>query len=170
VAGRFVVVRDGDDGYRFRIEAEDGQLMATSEPYTSKSSALKGVEAIKRNAADAQVDDQWAMTRPPRPRPASPPRRLAVVAKQGVGSDSVASAAAGRPEETIAAYGPAGGWVAPDWLGYGEAGSTVSTVLGPIGSRGYGELDRPPSCVRMGCPWPRQLVRERRCRSEAFPS
>jgi uncharacterized protein len=53
VAGRFVVVRDGDDGYRFRIEAEDGQLMATSEPYTSKSSALKGVEAIKRNAADA---------------------------------------------------------------------------------------------------------------------
>ena len=42
MAGRFVVVRDGDDGYRFRIEAEDGQLMATSEPYTSKSSALKG--------------------------------------------------------------------------------------------------------------------------------
>jgi uncharacterized protein YegP (UPF0339 family) len=49
---------DGDDGYRFRIEAEDGQLMATSEPYTSKSSALKGVEAIKCNAADARVDDQ----------------------------------------------------------------------------------------------------------------
>ena len=43
VAGRFVVVRDGDEEYRFRIEAEDGQLMATSEPYTSKSSALKGV-------------------------------------------------------------------------------------------------------------------------------
>ena len=62
--GRFLVVRDGDDGYRFRIEAEDGQLMATSEPYTSKSSTLKGVEAIKRNAADAQVDDQA-----PRPRP-----------------------------------------------------------------------------------------------------
>jgi uncharacterized protein YegP (UPF0339 family) len=32
-----VVVRDGDDGYRFRIEAEDGQLIAISEPYTSKS-------------------------------------------------------------------------------------------------------------------------------------
>jgi hypothetical protein len=32
--------------------------MATSEPSTSKSSALNGVEAIKRNAADAQIDDQ----------------------------------------------------------------------------------------------------------------
>ena len=30
----------------------------------------------------------------------------------------------------------------------------MSTVLGPIGLRGYGELDRPPSCVRMGCPGP----------------
>ena len=49
---------DGDEGYRFRIEADDGQLMATSEPYTSKSSALKGVEAIKRNAAVAQIDDE----------------------------------------------------------------------------------------------------------------
>jgi uncharacterized protein YegP (UPF0339 family) len=73
VAGRFVVVRDDDDGYRFRIEAEDGQLMATSEPSTSKSSALKGVEAIKRNAADAQIDDSRATTRPPRPHPAWPP-------------------------------------------------------------------------------------------------
>jgi uncharacterized protein YegP (UPF0339 family) len=58
VAGRFVVMGDGDEGYRFRIEAEDGQLMATSEPYTTKSSALKGVEAIKRNAAVAQIDDE----------------------------------------------------------------------------------------------------------------
>ena len=68
MAGRFVVVRDGDDGYRFRIEAEDGQLMATS-----KSSALKGVEAIKRNAAHhAQVDDQSGDDQAPRPRPGWP--------------------------------------------------------------------------------------------------
>jgi len=58
VAGRFAVMGDGDEGYRFRIEAADGQLIATSEPYTSKSSALKGVEAIKRNAAVAQIDDE----------------------------------------------------------------------------------------------------------------
>jgi uncharacterized protein YegP (UPF0339 family) len=74
VAGRFLVVRDGDDGYRFRIEAEDGQLMATSEPYTPKSSALKGVEAIKRNAAHAQVDDQSGDDQAPTatPRVATP--------------------------------------------------------------------------------------------------
>ena len=73
MAGRFVVVRDGDDGYRFRIEAEDGQLMATSEPYTSKSSALKGVEAIKRNAAVAQIDDQSGDDQDP----TAPPRTAA---------------------------------------------------------------------------------------------
>jgi uncharacterized protein YegP (UPF0339 family) len=74
VAGRFVVVRDGDEEYRFRIEAEDGQLMATSEPYASKSSALKGVEAIKRNAAEAQVDDQSGDDQAPTatPRVATP--------------------------------------------------------------------------------------------------
>ena len=72
MAGRFVVVRDGDDGYRFRVEAEDGQLMATSEPYTSKSSALKGVEAIKRNAADAQVDDQSPTATPRVATPQTP--------------------------------------------------------------------------------------------------
>jgi uncharacterized protein YegP (UPF0339 family) len=73
-SGGTVRGRDGDDGYRFRIEAEDGQLMATSEPYTSKSSARKGVEAIKRNAADAQVDDQSGDDQAPTatPRVATP--------------------------------------------------------------------------------------------------
>jgi uncharacterized protein len=79
VAGRFVVVRDGEAGYRFRIEAEDGQLMATSEPYTSKRSALKGVEAIKGNAADAQVDDQSGDEQAPRPHPAWPPQTPSLV-------------------------------------------------------------------------------------------
>jgi uncharacterized protein len=74
VGGQFLVIRDGDEEYRFRIEAEDGQLIATSEPYTSKSSALKGVEAIKRNAADAQVDDEAGDDQAPTatPRVATP--------------------------------------------------------------------------------------------------
>jgi uncharacterized protein YegP (UPF0339 family) len=74
VAGRFLVVRDDDDGYCFRIEAADGQLMAACEPSTSKSSALKGVEAIKRNAADAQVDNQSGDDQAPTaaPRVATP--------------------------------------------------------------------------------------------------
>ena len=48
--------------------------MATSEPSTSKSSALKGVEAIKRNAADAQVADQSGDDQAPTatPRVATP--------------------------------------------------------------------------------------------------
>lgn len=80
MAGRFVVMGDGDERYRFRIEADDGQLMATSEPYTSKSSALKAVEAIKRNAAVAQIDDESGddqdATATPR---AATPGRLALI-------------------------------------------------------------------------------------------
>jgi uncharacterized protein YegP (UPF0339 family) len=70
VAGRFVVVRDGDDGYRFRVEAEDGQLMATSEPYTSKSSAFKGWRQSSATPPTPRSTTSQAMTRPPLPRPA----------------------------------------------------------------------------------------------------
>ncbi len=48
--------------------------MAASEPYTSKSSAMKGVEAIKRNAAEAQVEDESGNHQAPTatPRMATP--------------------------------------------------------------------------------------------------
>jgi uncharacterized protein YegP (UPF0339 family) len=38
--------------------AGSGQIIATSESYERKSSALKGIESVKKNAPDAQVDDQ----------------------------------------------------------------------------------------------------------------
>jgi uncharacterized protein YegP (UPF0339 family) len=39
-------------------EAHDGQVIATSEVYESKASAVKGIESVKRNAPNAEVDDQ----------------------------------------------------------------------------------------------------------------
>jgi uncharacterized protein len=33
-------------------------LIATSESYESKASALNGIKSVKRNAPDAEVDDQ----------------------------------------------------------------------------------------------------------------
>ena len=78
MTGRLVVVRDSDDGDRFRIEAEDGQLMTTSEPYTSKSSALK------RGAGNQEQRRPHPDRRPVKRRPAPHdhipprhPRRLA---------------------------------------------------------------------------------------------
>jgi uncharacterized protein YegP (UPF0339 family) len=33
-------------------------VIATSEAYESKASAVNGIESVKRNAADAAIDDQ----------------------------------------------------------------------------------------------------------------
>ena len=44
--------------YRFRLKAGNGEIIAAGEAYDTKAAALNGVESVKRNAADATVDDQ----------------------------------------------------------------------------------------------------------------
>ncbi|EGR2797621.1 DUF1508 domain-containing protein [Vibrio navarrensis] len=39
--------------YYFVLIAENGKVIATSETYTSKENALKGIESVKRNASTA---------------------------------------------------------------------------------------------------------------------
>jgi uncharacterized protein YegP (UPF0339 family) len=58
VAAKFVLKRGSTGKYRFNLVATNGQVIATSEAYESKASALKGIESVKRNAAGAEVDDQ----------------------------------------------------------------------------------------------------------------
>jgi hypothetical protein len=50
VTGRFVVVRDGDDGYRFRIEAEDGHFRLDPSPASVGPSGLPGDESSPMRA------------------------------------------------------------------------------------------------------------------------
>jgi uncharacterized protein len=38
--------------------ASNGQVIATSEAYESKASALNGIESVKTNAPSAEIDDQ----------------------------------------------------------------------------------------------------------------
>jgi uncharacterized protein YegP (UPF0339 family) len=56
VAGKFEVYKDKSGGYRFRLKAGNGEVIATSESYKSKASALTGVESVKKNAGGAIVD------------------------------------------------------------------------------------------------------------------
>jgi uncharacterized protein len=54
-----VVLKKGSTGkFRFNLVATNGQVIATSEAYESKASAIKGIESVKRNAPDAEIDDQ----------------------------------------------------------------------------------------------------------------
>ena len=59
MAGKFELYQDKYGEYRFRLKAGNGEIIATSsESYKTKASALNGIDSIKRNAADANVDDQ----------------------------------------------------------------------------------------------------------------
>lgn len=58
VAAKFEVYKDARGEYRFRLKAPNGQIIASSEGYKSKDSALNGVASVQKNAADALVDDQ----------------------------------------------------------------------------------------------------------------
>jgi uncharacterized protein YegP (UPF0339 family) len=59
MAGKFELYKDKSGEFRFRLKAGNGEIIATSsESYPSKAAALNGIDSIKRNAAEAKVDDQ----------------------------------------------------------------------------------------------------------------
>jgi uncharacterized protein YegP (UPF0339 family) len=55
--GPFTVASDSGT-FRFRLKAAHGEIIASSEAYTSKAAAQSGIESVKTNAAGATVDDQ----------------------------------------------------------------------------------------------------------------
>lgn len=55
---RFEVYTDGRGEYRWRLKHTNGQTIASGgEGYSSKRSALAGIESVKKNAPDADVVD-----------------------------------------------------------------------------------------------------------------
>ena len=55
MAGKFELYTDKSGEYRFRLKASNGEVIAISEGYSSKSAALNGIDSVRRNAADAEV-------------------------------------------------------------------------------------------------------------------
>ncbi len=58
-------LRKGSTGkFRFVLLSTNGQVVATSESYERKASALAGIRSVQKNAATAEVEDtttaQWA--------------------------------------------------------------------------------------------------------------
>lgn len=56
MAGKFEVYKDKSGGFRFRLKAANGEVVASSQSYKSKASALGGVESVKKNAGADVVD------------------------------------------------------------------------------------------------------------------
>lgn len=52
------VVRKTNTGIKFDLKAGNGEVIASSEVYQSKSACLNGIESIRKNAPIAPVEDQ----------------------------------------------------------------------------------------------------------------
>jgi len=57
---RFVVKKTSTGQFRFNVVASNGQVVATSETYTRKASALDTIESMKRGLSSAKVEDLTA--------------------------------------------------------------------------------------------------------------
>ena len=52
--GKFAV-KTVKSGIKFNLKAGNGEIIATSEVYNSRSACLNGVESVRKNAPEAPV-------------------------------------------------------------------------------------------------------------------
>lgn len=55
---KFQIFKGKDDQFYFRLKAGNGEIICSSEGYTTKQSCQNGIEAVKKVAASAPVEDQ----------------------------------------------------------------------------------------------------------------
>ena len=53
MAGKFELWTDKGGDWRFNLKASNGQVIATSQGYASKASAMNGIDSVKSNAPGA---------------------------------------------------------------------------------------------------------------------
>jgi uncharacterized protein len=58
MAGKFVLTKGSSGKFHFNLVAGNGQVIATSQTYERKQSALQGIQSVKENAPGAEIDDQ----------------------------------------------------------------------------------------------------------------
>ena len=54
MAAKFEIYRDKSDKFRFRLKAENGEIILSSQAYTRKSSCRDGIASVRRNAANTE--------------------------------------------------------------------------------------------------------------------
>ena len=55
--GKFVI-KTTNTGVKFDLKAGNGEVIATSEVYTSEASCRKGIASVQKNAPIAAIEDQ----------------------------------------------------------------------------------------------------------------
>lgn len=52
---KFEIYADKAGEFRFRLKATNGQVIATSEGYTTMANCQNGIESVQKNAVDAEI-------------------------------------------------------------------------------------------------------------------
>ena len=55
--GKFVI-KEAKGGLRFNLKAGNGEIIATSQVYSSEDTCLNGIESVRKNAIEAKLEDQ----------------------------------------------------------------------------------------------------------------
>ncbi|MEP6852097.1 MAG: YegP family protein [bacterium] len=58
MSGKFVLEDSPQGKYHFNLKASNGEIIATSEVYNSKASALNGIDSVRTNASTAVLVDE----------------------------------------------------------------------------------------------------------------
>ncbi|MBO4300349.1 MAG: YegP family protein [Desulfovibrio sp.] len=55
--GKFVI-KQAKKGIMFNLKANNGEIIATSETYTTEAACNNGINSVKNNAVEAKLEDQ----------------------------------------------------------------------------------------------------------------
>ncbi len=55
--GKFAI-KNMKSGMKFDLKARNGEIIASSEIYSSSAACLKGIESVRKNAVEAKLEDQ----------------------------------------------------------------------------------------------------------------
>ena len=59
---KFILSKRTNGEFQFNLQAGNGQIILTSEGYTTKANALNGIESVKKNASDDAHYDRKTAT------------------------------------------------------------------------------------------------------------
>lgn len=55
---KFEIYTDKKGEFRYRLKAKNGQIIAVGEGYKAKKSVLNGVESVRKNAAEGNIEKE----------------------------------------------------------------------------------------------------------------
>jgi len=55
---KFEIYKDKKGEFRWRLRADNNQVIASGEGYSSKAACKNGIESVKKNAGKAKIEDQ----------------------------------------------------------------------------------------------------------------